>query len=69
MDPECLGLDRLFESGEDGAGYYMRVNLLTYTEPQVVARVYALASAVSQLLEKAGVFYWTSGGTTLGIVR
>ena len=67
MDPECLGLDRLFDS-EDG-GYYMRVNELTYTDPEVVGRVYLLARAVNRLLEQAGIFYWTSGGTTLGIVR
>ncbi len=66
MEPECLGLDWLF----DGSGAEcMRVNPLTYTEREVVGRVYSLARAVGRLLDQADIFYWTSGGTTLGIVR
>ncbi len=73
MDGECLGLDWLFqrddESAGGGGGWYMRVNSLTYTDPQVVRRVYGLALAVDRLLQQADIFYWTTGGTTLGIVR
>ena len=32
-------------------------------------RVYSLGRKVGRLLSGEGVFYWTSGGTTLGIVR
>jgi hypothetical protein len=66
MESECLDLDWLFDGDSLSS---MRVNQLTYTEPEVVRRVYLLAEAVARLLEAAGIFYWTSGGTTLGIVR
>ena len=66
MDAECLGLDWLFERDES---CYMRVNPLAYTDQVVVRRVYSLALALDRLLEAAAIFYWTSGGTTLGILR
>ena len=49
--------------------YFMRFNTLRYTEPAVVRRVYQLARAVAAVLETAGLTYWTTGGTTLGLVR
>ena len=49
--------------------YFMPVNTLTYTEPHVVRRVYALGRVIARILREAGLCYWTSGGTTLGIVR
>jgi hypothetical protein len=47
----------------------MPVNQLQYTCPETVRRVYALARSLSRILGEAGLRYWTSGGTTLGILR
>ena len=45
------------------------VNTMHYTEERTVRRVYALGRAVSQVLRDHGVLFWSTGGTTLGIVR
>merc|ERR1712013_863058 len=45
------------------------VRQLVFTEEKVVVRVYALARALSSAFSQHGVQFWTSGGTTLGIVR
>jgi len=45
------------------------VRHLEFTDEKVVVRVYALARAISSAFAQHGVLYWTSGGTTLGIVR
>ena len=58
----------MFDDDHPGS-YFMRVNTLRYTEPAVVRRVYQLARAVAAVLETAGLTYWTTGGTTLGLVR
>ncbi len=47
----------------------MPVNQLQYTCAETVRRVYALARSLSRILGVAGLRYWTSGGTTLGILR
>ena len=47
----------------------MPVNRLTYTSGETVRRVYALARVLAKVFQEAGLRYWTSGGTTLGIVR
>jgi hypothetical protein len=47
----------------------MPVNQLQYTCAETVRRVYALARSLSRILREAGLRYWTSGGTTLGILR
>ncbi len=47
----------------------MPVNQLQYTCAETVRRVYALARTLSRILREAGLRYWTSGGTTLGILR
>jgi len=47
----------------------MPVNTLHYTDELTVRRVYALGRTISDLFDKFGLFYWTTGGTTLGIVR
>ncbi len=47
----------------------MPVNRLSYTDSQTVRRVYDLARVLARLFEAAGLRYWTSGGTTLGILR
>lgn len=67
-DDEDLFPDWLFDSGQPES-YFMPLNALTYTEPEVVRRVYALGRTVSSVFRAAGLTYWTSGGTTLGIVR
>ena len=46
-----------------------RKNSLKFTDEQTVKRVYALGRAISGILEKNGLRYWTSGGTTLGAIR
>ena len=53
----------------DSENYFMPLNELTFTEPEVVRRVYALGRTISSVLKEAGLTYWSSGGTTLGIVR
>ena len=58
----------MFDDDHPGS-YFMRVNTLRYTEPAVVRRVYQLARAVAAVLGTAGLTYWTTGGTTLGLVR
>ena len=40
-----------------------------YTDPQTVRRLYELARRISQVFSAGGLRYWTTGGTTLGIVR
>jgi len=42
---------------------------LSLTSEQVVRRVYHLARSLARVFHRHGVAYWTSGGTTLGIVR
>ena len=61
------GLDWLY--GDNDADYGMTVNTLKYTDEKTVRRVYALGRTVSSVFRAAGLTYWTSGGTTLGIVR
>ena len=46
-----------------------KINELNYTDPDTVVKVYALGRVLSQVFEKHGLKYWTSGGTTLGLLR
>ena len=66
-DQEELLPDWMFDTDSDS--YFMPLNELTFTEPEVVRRVYALGRTISSVLKEAGLTYWSSGGTTLGIVR
>jgi len=61
--------DWLFEVDETKHPYFMPVNTLTYTDGLTVRRIYELADKISRLFAQIGLLYWTSGGTTLGIVR
>jgi len=54
---------------DDPRSYFMPVNQLKYTDPVTVRRVYSLARRLHSVLSKIELVYWTSGGTTLGIVR
>ena len=54
---------------EDPDSYFMPVNTLTYTDAQTVKRVYALAKKICDVFTRHSLFFWTTGGTTLGIVR
>ncbi len=67
-DPEDEVPNWLYDE-DDPRNYFMPVNELKYTDELTVRRVYSLARLVSSLLEKIGLFYWTTGGTSLGIVR
>ena len=67
-DDEELCPDWLFESDHPDS-YFMPLNTLTYTEPEVVRRVYALGRTISSVFAEAGLTYWSSGGSTLGILR
>ena len=49
--------------------YFMPLNTLTFTEERIVKRVYALGRSIARVFKEAGLLYWTSGGTTLGILR
>ena len=58
----------LFED-EHPDSYFMPVNNLKFTDELIVKRVYALGRTISRIFKEAGLTYWSSGGTTLGIVR
>ena len=60
--------DWLFDDDHPDS-YFMPINTLKFTEPRVVKRVYALGRVIAQVFKEAGLEYWSSGGTTLGIVR
>jgi len=45
------------------------VNIMQYTEEFTVRRVYALGRVVAKVLSESGILFWSSGGTTLGIIR
>ena len=60
--------DWLFDD-EHSDSYFMPLNHLKYTEEPIVRRVYALGRTIAKILKEAKLLYWTSGGTTLGIVR
>ena len=53
----------------DSAAYEMAVNTLKYTDEKTVRRVYALGRALATVFRDAGLLYWSSSGTTLGIMR
>ena len=62
-----VGLDWLY--GDNDADYGMTVNTLKYTDERTVRRVYALGRTLARVMGEVGLLYWTSSGTTLGIVR
>ena len=70
---EYLDFDSLEKNAVDGcpneSGQPMRRNEMKLTDEATVVRVYALARAVTGVLDSAGVHYWASGGTCLGAVR
>ena len=70
---EDLDFDSLEKNAVDGrpyeSGQPMRRNEMKLTDEATVVRVYALARAVTGVLDSAGVHYWASGGTCLGAVR
>ena len=65
MTDACL--DWLYGDNDDDYG--MTVNTLKYTDEKTVRRVYALGRTLARVMEEAGLLYWTSSGTTLGIIR
>ena len=70
---EYLNFDYLEKNAVDGcpneSGQPMRRNEMKLTDEATVVKVYALARAVTGVLDSAGVHYWASGGTCLGAVR
>jgi len=68
-DSDVVFPEWMFELDDQSLPTYMPVNQLTYTDQTTVRRIYQLASTLAELFERIGLFYWTSGGTTLGIVR
>ena len=60
--------DWLFDD-EHPDSYFMPLNNLKFTEERIVKRAYALGRTIAAVLKEAGLTYWSSGGTTLGIVR
>ena len=44
-------------------------NVLEITDKVTVKRVYALGRILSQVFQEFQCHYWTSGGTTLGLLR
>lgn len=57
------------ESTAKSSPKWSRTNELKFTNETVVRRVYSLARILHNSLEKLGICYWTSGGTSLGCVR
>jgi len=55
--------------GEDPANVSMPVKELVFTEEKAVRRIYNLGRIISRLFTEANLTFWTSSGTTLGIVR
>ena len=70
---EYLDFDSLEKNAVDGcpneSGQPMRRNEMKLTDEATVVKVYALARAMTGVLDSAGVHYWGSGGTCLGAVR
>ena len=65
MDQEKEDLPWLFEE----ASSCYPVNTMKYTDEMTVRRVYALGRMVGRLMKDNGLLFWSSGGTTLGMVR
>jgi len=55
--------------GEDPANVSMPVRELVFTEEKTVRRIYNLGRVISKLFTEANLTFWTSSGTTLGMVR
>jgi len=68
MDESENVLEWLFED-EDPNGYAMAVNTLKYTDKKTVRRVYALGRTIASVFKESGLLYWSSSGTTLGMIR
>ena len=64
MEEEEL-LPWLFDENSDS----FPENKLRFTDKDDVRRVYQIGRVVVKLLSDAGLTFWSSGGTTLGIVR
>ena len=67
-DEESLCPGWMFDSDHPDS-YFMPLNELSFTRAEVVRRVYRLGRTISSVFTGAGLTYWSSGGTTLGIVR
>jgi hypothetical protein len=63
--------DWLFQVPEipNNLNCYSRKNTLKFTNETTVKRVYALGRILSKVFHDFDLNYWTSGGTTLGLVR
>jgi len=61
-----MGIPSLFENFRQTR---VLKNALSYTPKDVVVKVYKIARILSNFLRKHDITFWTSGGTTLGIVR
>ena len=59
LSPPCVSVSQATLSGP------------RYTDPQTVRRLYELGRRMSEVFSSSGdgLLYWTTGGTTLGIVR
>ena len=68
MDEGENVLDWLFED-EDPDDYAMPVNTLKFTDKETVRRVYALGRTMASVFKDEGLLYWSSSGTTLGMIR
>jgi len=55
--------------GEDPANVSMPVRELVFTDEKTVLRIYSLGRVISRVFKEVGLTFWTSSGTTLGIVR
>ena len=68
MDESESVLSWLYED-EDSDDYEMTVNTLKYTDEKTVRRVYALGRTMASVFKDSGLMYWSSSGTTLGMIR
>ena len=69
MQDNDFGFDMLFKEESIDVPYQKRLNLFKLTDPVVVRRIYSLGRTIQSIFDRNDIFYWTSGGTTLGLVR
>ena len=57
------------ESGTVEVNSTLPVNELKFTDESVIKRVYFLGRVIAKLFHEENIYYWTTGGTSLGKCR
>ncbi|XP_065657584.1 uncharacterized protein RP689 [Hydra vulgaris] len=69
MQDDDFGFHFIFDEQNTDILYQRPINTFKLTDPVLVRRIYLLGRTIRSVFDKNGIFYWTSGGTTLGLVR